>query len=242
MKKRTKIVLGVFGGLVVLGAAAVVWQWNNVQAVQMAFTMDSETIEQKLAENEQTLKQAMMDYNLADYNFSAEEVAALATGDLSEEEAVSKLTGQTSSPESSEPSSGGTASEAASPSGEAEPQQPAASPAPAEPSAQEKIQQQVATMYVLQATFEGKLDQIVQQAITEFNNGEGSKQDLVNKHLDEITALEDECDAKVNDVVSTLKPLLEETGQGNDLIKQIQQTYTSEKSLKKAYYMNKLKG
>ena len=85
MKKRTKIVLGVFGGLVVLGAAAVVWQWNNVQAVQMAFTMDSETIEQKLAENEQTLKQAMMDYNLADYNFSAEEVAALATGDLSEE-------------------------------------------------------------------------------------------------------------------------------------------------------------
>ena len=72
MKKRTKIALGVFGGLVVLGAAAVVWQWNNVQAVQMAFTMDSETIEQKLAENKQTLKQAMMDYNLADYNFSDE--------------------------------------------------------------------------------------------------------------------------------------------------------------------------
>lgn len=237
MKKRTKIALGVFGGLVVLGAAAVVWQWNNVQAVQMAFTMDSETIEQKLAENKQTLKQAMMDYNLADYNFSDEEVAALATGDLSAEEAVSKLTGQPSGgpPDSS------AASEAPSSSGTAAPQQPAAS-APAQPSAQEKIQQQVATMYVLQATFEGKLDQIVQQAITEFNNGEGSKQELVDRHLDEIAALEDECDARVDDVLSTLKPLLEETGQGDDLLKQIRQTYLNEKSLKKAYYMNKLKG
>lgn len=239
MRKQTKIVFGVFGALVVLGAAVVVWQWNNVQAVQMAFSMDRETLEQKLAENEQTLKQTMIDYELTDYNFSAEEVAALATGDLSAEEAVSKLTGQTSSAESSE-SSGSMSAETASPSNTAE-QQSTASAAPAKSSTQEKIQQQVATMYVLQATFQGKLDQIVQQAINEFNNGEGSKQDLVSKHLDEIAALEDECDDKVNSVITTLKPLLEEAGQGTDLIQQIQQTYANEKKLKKAYYMNKLK-
>lgn len=241
MKKRTKIVLGVFGGLVVLGAAAVIWQWNNVQAVQMAMTMDSATIEQKLAENEQTLKQAMMDYHLADYNFSDEEVAALATGDLAAEDAVSMLTGR-GEDDGSQPDNGAAPEDSPSSESAAQEQQPAALPAPAQRTAQEKIQQQVATMYVLQATFQGKLDRIVQQAIAEYNAGEGSKQELVNKHLNEIAALEDECDACVSDVVSALKPLLEQTGQGNDLIKQIQQTYANEKSLKKAYYMNKLKG
>lgn len=241
MKKRTKIVLGVFGGLVVLGAAAVIWQWNNVQAVQMAMTMDSAKIEQKLAENEQTLKQAMMDYHLADYNFSDEEVAALATGDLAAEDAVSMLTGRAEA-DGSQPENGAAPEDSSSSASTAREQQPAALSAPAQQNAQEKIQQQVATMYVLQATFEGKLDRIIQQAIAEYNAGEGSKQELVNKHLNEIAALEDECDARVSDVISALKPLLEETGQGNDLIKQIQQTYANEKSLKKAYYMHKLKG
>ena len=231
MKK--KVLFGVLGVLVIVLGILIVWQRNNIHAVQMAMTMDQESIEQKLEENEQTLKQAMQQYQLQDYTFSTEEIAALVNGDMTSEEAIAKLTSGSSdanpndlsSPSTSQPSDANL-----------EPDSPVTT--------QDQIQQQVAKMYVLQATFEGKLEQIVQQAIAEYsaNAGEISKQEIVSKHLDEISALENECDAQVDTVIAALKPLLKETGQNNDLINQIQQTYSNEKSLKKAYYMNQLKG
>ena len=231
MKK--KILFGVLGVLIIVLGILIVWQRNNIHAVQMAMTMDRESIEQKLEENEQTLKQTMQQYHLQDYAFSTEEIAALANGDMTSEEAIAKLTSGTSDSNLDDPSSSSTS-------------QPSnANPEPdSSATAQDQIQQQVAKMYVLQATFEGKLEQIVQQAIAEYsaNAGEVSKQEIVSKHLDEISFLENECDAQVNTVIATLKPLLKETGQNNDLINKIQQTYSNEKSLKKAYYMNQLKG
>ena len=231
MKK--KILFGVLGVLIIVLGILIVWQRNNIHAVQMAMTMDRESIEQKLEENEQTLKQTMQQYHLQDYAFSTEEIAALANGDMTSEEAIAKLTSGTSDSNLDDPSSPSTS-------------QPSnANPEPdSSATAQDQIQQQVAKMYVLQATFEGKLEQIVQQAIAEYsaNAGEVSKQEIVSKHLDEISSLENECDAQVNTVIATLKPLLKETGQNNDLINKIQQTYSNEKSLKKAYYMNQLKG
>lgn len=231
MKK--KILSGVLGVLIIVLGILIVWQRNNIHAVQMAMTMDRESIEQKLEENEQTLKQTMQQYHLQDYAFSTEEIAALANGDMTSEEAIAKLTSGTSDSNLDDPSSSSTS-------------QPAnANPEPdSSATAQDQIQQQVAKMYVLQATFEGKLEQIVQQAIAEYsaNAGEVSKQEIVSKHLDEISSLENECDAQVNTVIATLKPLLKEAGQNNDLINKIQQTYSNEKSLKKAYYMNQLKG
>ena len=103
MKKGVKIALGIVGVLVVGGAALAAWQWNNLNALRYGLTLDRDTIDQKLQDNEQALNDAMAEYNIQGYAFSREEIAQLADGTLSTEEAAKKLlegqTPQAASPE-----------------------------------------------------------------------------------------------------------------------------------------------
>ena len=83
MKKGVKIALGIVGVLVVGGAALAAWQWNNLNALRYGLTLDRDTIDQKLQDNEQALNDAMAEYNIQGYAFSQEEIAQLADGTLS---------------------------------------------------------------------------------------------------------------------------------------------------------------
>ena len=223
MKKGAKIALGVVGVLVVGGVAAAAWQWNNLNALRYGLTMDSGTIEQKLQENEKALQDAMTEYKIPQYTFSQEEIAQLTDGTLSTEEAAKRLL------EAQTPL-------AAAPEGQADAQQAAEPPSEVD----QAIQEQIATMYVLRSTYVGKLEAIAQSAIDEYSAGahtEENRKQVVYDKLDQLTALEKECDDQVAQVVARLRELLKEAGRDDSLAKQVEQTYQEENSLNKAAYL-----
>ena len=99
-------------------------------------------------------------------------------------------------------------------------------------------------MYVLRATYVGKLEAVVQSAIDEYTAGEHTSENrtrVVRGKLDELIAMEKECDGEVAAVVSRLRELLKATGQDDSLARQVEETYKEEKSLKKAYYLNEFR-
>lgn len=252
MKKAGKIALAVAGVVLVAGAVTVAVQWNNIKALSYMMTMDTGTLSQRAEENRKTLDKAMEDYQIPTYTFSEEEMAQLASGELSEEEAASRLLGQSGSgetetaeePEPSQsqaPSESPSTSQTPSASQSAAPSQsPAQSGDNSTQEAEAELRQLVATMYVLQATYEGKLEAIVQEAIDEYTAGEHTSENrtkIVYSKYDALTKLEKECDQKVADIVARMRELLKATGQSESLADEVQKTYEEEKSLKKAYYI-----
>lgn len=246
MKKAGKIALAVVGVVLVAGAITVAVQWNNIKALNYMMTMDTGTLSQRAKENRETLEKAMEDYQIPAYTFSEEEMAQLASGELSEEEAASRLLGQSGSGEtgttegpeasqSQEPSQAPSSSQSAAPS-----QSASQSGDNATQEAEAELRQLVATMYVLQATYEGKLEAIVQEAIDEYTAGEHTSENrtkIVYSKYDALTKLEKECDQKVANIVARMRELLKATGQSESLADEVQKTYEEEKSLKKAYYI-----
>ena len=252
MKKAGKIALAVVGVVLVAGAITVAVQWNNIKALNYMMTMDTGTLSQRAEENRETLEKAMEDYQIPAYTFSEEEMAQLASGELSEEEAASRLLGQSGSGEtgtteepapsqSQAPSESPSASQTPSASQSAAPSQSASQSGDnATQEAEAELRQLVATMYVLQATYEGKLEAIVQEAIDEYTAGEHTSENrtkIVYSKYDALTKLEKECDQKVADIVARMRELLKATGQSESLADEVQKTYEEEKSLKKAYYI-----
>ena len=225
MKKGAKIALGVAAVLAVAGAAAAVWQWNNLNALRYGLTLDQDTLDQRLEENRTVLNEAMDQYDISDYTFTEEEVSQLTEGTVSAQEAAKKLLERP-------------AQEA--PQAE-QPEQP-----PQADHAQEEaeIRELIATMYVLRATYVGKLEAVVQSAIDEYTAGEHTSENrtrVVRGKLDELIAMEKECDGEVAAVVFRLRELLKATGQDDSLARQVEETYKEEKSLKKAYYLNEFR-
>lgn len=227
MKKGVKIAFGVVGVLAAGAAALTAWQWNNINALRYGLTLDKDTIDQRLQDNEQALSDAMAEYNIQGYTFSQEEIAQLADGTLSTEEAAKRLLeGQTPL--------------AASPEGASGQQGNGSQEAGAQSETDQAIQEQIAAMYVLRSTYVGKLETIAQSAIDEYTAGEHTEENrkqVVYDKLDQLTELEKECDAQVAQVVSRLRELLKEAGRDDSLAKQVEETYQNEKSLKKAAYL-----
>ena len=253
MKKAGKIALAVAGVVLVAGAVTVAVQWNNIKAVAYMMTMDTGTLSERAEENRKTLDKAMEDYQIPSYTFSEEEMSQLASGELSEEEAAARILGENGGTAEPEPSQSGAPSQEPSPSQSTPPSQSPSASQSAQPAqsadqggetsaqdAEAELRQLVATMYVLQATYEGKLEAIVQEAIDEYTAGEHTSENrtrIVYSKYDALTKLEQECDQKVADVVSRMRELLKATGQSESLADEVQRTYEEEKSLKKAYYI-----
>ena len=80
--------VGVFA---VAGAAAAAWQWNNLSALRYGLTMDQDTLDQRMEENQTALSEAMNEYQISEYAFTNEEVAQLTDGSMTAQEAAQKL-------------------------------------------------------------------------------------------------------------------------------------------------------
>ena len=244
MKKEVKITLGVLGVLAAVGSGVTAWQWNNLSALRYGLTMDRDTLDQRLEENKAALNQAMDEYQISEYTFSNEEVAQLTDGSMTAQEAAQKLLEQSPTPsentqaaqpeQPSQPAQSGQTGQSSQPAQDVQPEQTLS------PEEQE-IKELIATMYVLRATYVGKLDAVVQSAIDEYAAGEhtsANRTKVVYSKMDELVAMEKACDSEVAAVVSRLRELLKAAGQDDTLARQVEETYREEKSLKKAYYLN----
>lgn len=212
MKKGTKIALAVVGVLLVAGAAAAVWQWNNLSALWYGMTLDQSTLHERLEANQAALNEAMERYQISEYTFTDEESAQLADGTMTAQQAAQKLLEQDAAPSES-----------------AEEQE-----------IRELIATMyvLRARYVerLEAVVQSAIDEYTAGAHTDEN-----RTDVVYRRLDELIEMEKECDAEVAAVVSRLRELLEATGQDDTLARQVEEAYREEKSLKKAYYLNEFR-
>ncbi len=218
MSRRGKIGLTVVVVLLAAVAAVVVWRWNDVQALRYGLTLDPITIEERLDEQQQVIGDAMDEYGVPSYEFTPEELDRLVRGEVTPEQAAQEVLAHRDPPQGSEDEPGPTLSEA-----------------------EQGVQRCIAEMYVLQSYYEGKLSAIAADVAAASDTQEGRQQAVMAK-LDELSALESECDAKVAAVVEDLRAQLAASGQDDALARQVEETYQTEKSLKKAYYLQLYQG
>jgi len=107
----------------------------------------------------------------------------------------------------------------------------------------------VAQMYVLKSSFVAQLEALYNQAFGEYEavydqlteeERAVKKKSIISSLYPKAAALEKQCDAQVNEVLSKLEALLKASGGDVSLVGRIRDSYNSEKSLKKAYYLNQI--
>ena len=228
MKKLLKIILVILVLLVIAVAALAIWQRDNLTALRDGMNMDPSAIQVELDSSREEFADTMDQYVVPQKEFTQEEIDQLVRGEITPEQLASSML----------QNSGGTASSSSAgqtPDTQPSDQQPVSNPGD---SLNEAIRQEIATMYVLRASYEGKLDAIVDSAREAYNSGQNKQSVLLDK-LKELTALEKECDQQVAEVTARLRELLTQAGQDTSIADQVEETYQAEKSMKKAYYVQK---
>ena len=254
VKRRTKIVCGVLLAAIIGVGALTVWQWNNISAA-LSFTRYSQSeLEDRLASNDQTIKDAMdAAPEVVIRDITQEEKDALRAGTLTQEELVQSLLQK---PEQTTPEP--EQKPQTKPEGEPPPkqvQQPAKDPAdstqpekkPEQSEYEKQVNALIAQVLVLREEFLIKLDELQAAAIAEYkaipeDQRTASKLlSFAGGYLAKGLELEKQCDAKVEAIAVELDRLARENGGDPTLAQTVYDTYVEEKSLKKAWYMAELK-
>ena len=244
--------------VVILGITGLtVWQWNNISAALNAVRFSQEELEEKLAENDQTIKDAIDKApEVSIREVTEEERSALRDGTLTQEELVQSLVQK---PES-EPKPKPKPEQPSKPQTEPQPkleQKPEPEPEPEpqpEPEAESKpseFEQQVnalvAEVLVLREEFLIKLDNLQAAAIADYRAIPANRRDaktlmsFASGYMSKGLDMEKQCDARIEAIVVELEEILRKNNGDLSLAQTVYDTYVQEKSLKKAWYMAELK-
>ena len=100
-----------------------------------------------------------------------------------------------------------------------------------------------ARVYLLRSNFTGRLNSLIAQAKAEISSpeAEGKALSIANKYYGMGTALEGECDAQMDSLLSQINDELVRTGGDTSVVSQIKTAYQNEKSLTKSALMDKYK-
>ncbi|MEG0779014.1 MAG: hypothetical protein RRY95_01015 [Oscillospiraceae bacterium] len=232
MRKPFKLLLCLAALLVILGAAVVAWQWENLYALRDSITMDGAAIEEHMTQNDQQLKDVMAQYQIQEHAFSQEELDSITENDAGVDSAAISLLEENPAPTPA--------------ADQTKPAEPAPTPPPKTEAVDytAAIREQIAKMYVLKATYVSALEGMVAAAKAEYialpaaEHTAAKKQEVVMARVKEISALEKSCDQKVAAVVAELRRLLKADGQDSSTADLVEKTYANEKRLKKAYYLS----
>ncbi|MDO4315480.1 MAG: hypothetical protein Q4C45_06855 [Oscillospiraceae bacterium] len=235
MKRRTKLLCGAAALLAVLLAGLALWQRENLKAVSAAVKYSSEELEEKLADNQQRIQEAVTAApEISVRDVTEEERQALRDGALTREELAGRLVGTeqpAAAAQGSQSGENGTA--------------PAAE-TPAESGYEKALSALIAEVYVLREEYTAALDDMYDAAKADYRaippekrtNSELMK--LASGYLSKASQLEKECDRKMDAIIADLEQLIRDNGGDMSLADTVFDTYVNEKSLKKAWYMSKL--
>lgn len=98
-----------------------------------------------------------------------------------------------------------------------------------------------ARIYLLRSNFTGRLNSLINEAKDEVNSpaAEGNVLGIANKYYNLGTALESECDGKMEELLSQIKEEIIRSGGDTGVVEQIRSAYQNEKSLSKSALMDK---
>ncbi len=224
-----------------------VFNWDNIVSFVNSKRYTSGEIQKKMDNNKkemETLAKEDPNINIRG-DLTAEEAQALKDGKITQEEAISIVKGDTTleeilaskepTPPKEQPEDGNGESQEVSTSGKPT-EQPQSPP-------EDRPSQIVAELYVIQADFISRLEQMGDRAYEDYK-ASGYDRDnvmtIVDSYSGEVAKLERECDKKVRNLLAELEEELKKAGGDLSIVTKVRQYYYSEKSLKKTYYLNKL--
>lgn len=219
--------------LVVLALGALAWRFREeIHAFRIARQYSTGELQEQLDGTDQTIRDAVD--ALSDIAVRAptdEEKQALRDGTMTQDELVGRLTGGEE--------------KAASDAKPEETEKPAE-----EPDAQQEYQKAlsalIAKVYVLREEYTNALEDMETAARADYYalpDGQRSTAKLaplVSSYLAKATALEKECDGKMDAVIAEMEQLIKENNGDMSLTDTVFDTYVKEKSLKKAWYLSRL--
>ena len=231
MKKKTKIILIILGIIIALVASLAVWQRNNLKAVMYYLMYSEEELAQKSIENQKKLDEALKKIDMqAPRELTEEETKALESGEITLEEAVS-LSLTPNADTAIAGTGGGNGVKPATPSASGDQEQ-------------SKMSKLVAELYVLKSSYMSKLDGLEAAGKKEYSQTPPNQRNatwkgqMISKYSGIISGWEAECDAKVEAVIGKIREEIKRTGGDMSVIKTIRSTYSHEKEIKKAEYLN----
>lgn len=235
--KTARTVLLIVLAVLVLAVGLLAWRFRKeIQAFAISRQYSTAELENQLAENDQTIRDAVE--ASSDVTVRApteEEREALRDGSLSQEELIGRLTGESAA------GSSDSAPETAAPE-----EQPAEQ-APAEPPEyQKQLSALIAQVYVLREEYLAALEAMEvsakadYRALSDSQRTAGKLASLVSDYIGRATRLEKECDGKMDAIIAQMETLIQANNGDMSLTDTVFNTYVNEKSLKKAWYMSRL--
>ncbi len=240
MSRKKKIFLWI---LIVLIVALLAAAWAYRDLINVVFTGITETPEQIAQKKEEldnkqkeALKQAGVENVRPLDEYEKEE---LDKGNITRDEAIDIITGKTTIDEIKQNKESNTSSQTQKP----EEKNEAQAPKPADNSVNEKIAKMIGEIYVLEANFTSQIKSLEGWAVSEYNQTPkeekaAKKKELAAIGFPKLSALEKECDAKVNAILSELQTVLKESGQSTELVNQIRDAYDEKKIATKSHYIS----
>ena len=248
MKRWMKILCIVLALLAALLAGLYWWQRENLKAVKDAASHSSAELEEKLAENQQQIRDVVdAAPEIVVREVTEEERQALRDGTMTQEELIERLldpgeqSDSTAAPGMEETPPGEDAKAPAE-----TPTLPAEQPKPVEDPYQKELSAIIAKVYVLREDFTMALDNMYDEAKAEYIALPAEKRTksnlmvLASKYLSKATALEKECDARMDEIVADMEKLIQENNGDMSLVDTVVYSYANEKSLKKSWFMSKI--
>ena len=196
MRVQRKIVCGVLLTAVIGVGALAAWQWNNISAALSFVRFSQEELEEKLADNDQVIKDAVeANPSVTIREVTEEERAALRDGTLTQEELVQSLLQKPESTPESEPEQSQKPEvapqtkpeqkppETSTPTQQPQPKpevstqpkpevstqpEPEVSTQPEQSESEQKINELIAKVFVLREEFLIKLDNLMTQAKADY--------------------------------------------------------------------------
>lgn len=213
------------GGVLLAGF----WQRNNLKALWLAFTSDSETLAAAVERQEEKRQELLDKYGL--------EFTPNSAGTQTE---VPAETGGGSVPEPSEtPSS----TPGSTPTGDDKGDEGQGQDSQ---QAQQVINGYIQQLYDLESSYRSQLDELVSQTKTEFwslpkeEQTKSNKIALVKTKMDLLIAAENQCDADVEAVLGQLEQAVKAAGMDTQLVADIRAQYEDDKATYKAACMTEL--
>ena len=245
MKRRKTILCTILVLLAVSLAGLFWWQRDNLKAIHAATQHTSAELEEKLEENQQMIQEAVKAAGEVTVGeISEEDRQAFRDGSMTQEELVERLTRGEEPASTSRPESGGKTDAPV-----AKTDTPAVSEKSeqsAESAYQKELSALIAKVYVLREEYTLALDTMYADAKAEYLALPAEKRTktqllkMARGYLSRASALEKECDGKMDEIVRAMEKLLRENDGDLGLVDTVVYTYANEKSLKKSWYMSKL--
>ena len=232
MKKFFKIFGIVFLCTAIVCAGVFIWQKDHIMAIINAVKYSDEELSKKLISSQEELKQTVENFAGVELReYTEEELGQIKRGEVTKDEVMAKIINETVKKKISEiPPETSDAQKAK------------------ENEAQAVINAHIAELYSLKSSYMGQIDAMLSQAATEYYGmtksgtpGKEAKQVLIPKYIGTLSELEGKCDAKVEEILSSLTKELKAKNYNLDIIKTIRSAYENEKSIKMAQIINEYK-